>query len=259
MEVDQSELTTSLGYQPQGMAVMVVVASLLVMASLVSVGILVAPVLVNPSNQGQPISYYEAMSSADLADRAAPGGPWQPTTVLGLGSNFSLRTQASQFAGLIPGCTSVWSGVGLVIFASTPKGAQSGSVSSWTIFSANSTGAMLETIVSNVGELASVPVAIYTGACTQNLTSPGSIPSNVIDSPLAVNITDANGGEAFLRTYPNPTVELQLQRTHWLITYTTCSFPQATGQGDFFNATLNSTTGHVYSAGTLTDQSCGGV
>ena len=137
-------------------------------------------------------------------------------------------------------------------FPATPTGSTAGSVALWMFIGANSTGANLFVAVT---ANASVPLFLYTGACTSEFSDLGSIAgASVVNSPYVASSTNSAGGGAFLNSHPGalqsfilfgPGIPHAPDVPIWGAEYNTCGFATA-GTGTLFIALYDATSGSPY-------------
>jgi hypothetical protein len=205
------------------------------------------------------------------ATQAAPAGPWLLLAAVGLalanettlpinlttGNNCTIRS----LSGPIPSSLSLPSFHGNFTNGLAPA---------WDLeYGQSASASLLEVLV--VGGVAKLVVELSGTGCIGVNTFFEPLPSNVVDSPIAVAAAAAAGGEAFLQAHPTGVSEemalLSFNSSgsrsgpEWAVSYSTCSpFLIGTGSGApgaTFDAAVNATTGAVL-PGTPTTLSCGG-
>lgn len=118
-----------------------------------------------------------------------------------------------------------------------------------------------------VGVLNGTATLLYTALGSQCFFYATISTAGLIDSPEAVNITDANGGAAFLAAHPGVSKTFAVLGVNqsspmmfgdqWHVAYTTCASTQSSGTGYEFDTTISATSGELISV--LNDSvSCSG-
>jgi hypothetical protein len=206
---------------------------------------------------GNPLDSAAALSAGQAAGSQAQDGPWHPDTILGVSTTQSSASaaQAGEYESL--GCSTVWVNSSNSVVPATPGSAAPGVVSWWLIFSNDSQGYLLITLVTNLsGVPAASNLVILSGGCTSTFTAVGTIPSPVIGSEAATSTADGDGGSVFLAEHAGATRELAIEGPLWYVGYTTCSFYGGSGSGIQFQIGLYAQNGTVEESATTTTGPC---
>jgi len=189
-------------------------------------------------------TYSAAAQTASSAVSASPpaGGPWTLTGGEGvnipstLSVNQSVLNQSTQ-GGLcgtkiLPGASSIAS------LPATTAGPSSGDSDAWIILFVNATYGTLEVAVFG-GTATPLLTTTDFGGCAAPATSV-SLPSKVVDSPVAATVAYNDGGSTWVSSWPKydmieiltPSVLTSHTQipSYWVITYTTCNMGTDNGQ-----------------------------
>lgn len=240
---------------------MAVAAAALVLAVVFAVVVGFLPTAAGPGiTYADPMPFSQFIAQAESVAHSAEDGPWTPVAVLGLGESVSAAGTA---AGAVLGaanCTDVWAASGTYTLPATPSNAPTGEVSAWFVFSTDTTYRALLTMVTNVsGTVQAANLEIVPQSCISGFSSYQPLPAatSVVDSTTVATAANGQGGSAFLSSHPQATSEFLVSNfsgnVTWTVLYTTCTFISGgTETGETFVASLNATTGAVFTAGAET-------
>ena len=202
-------------------------------------------------------------------------GTWNLTAAVGVASPATFKlpyngTPESPSCSIIALAGSLPANLSIPAFAGSLV---SGSAPAWAFaYWSPSTGAQLALMeLSGQVELA---VEESSGCTGMGGVLPGTVPSNVVDSPAAVAAASAEGGASFLEAHPtgvslimtlngtlNYSTSQPIVNPTWDIEWSSCAstflgYPPSSGFGYEFTAMINATSGRVI-PGTVWNGTCG--
>lgn len=230
----------------------VVVAVIVVVAVLALSGAL--------SGGGAPTAtdYNTAIAASNAAMGRYPGGPWTPVWAVGIAVPQPVSLSGATFQAGLFVCSEVSTinAPSTVTITSTSNSASSGTVSYWLMYyeaEASGTSVLVE-------DAGNSTVLMYSGTGCSELVDFGNISGAVVNSPAAVNTTDANGGSNFSATHDVKTKIFELIAPggffdEWAIAYSTCALSASgsgiAGEGTEFIASVSATNGTFLGSSTL--------
>lgn len=195
------------------------------------------------------------MERMNAAAYGSPGGPWTPIELFALNATSSTVMSASDFEENFFVCnaiTTIDAPSAITIYA-TPSSSPSGAAAFWVgYYLSQSSGLYLLTYSSG-----NTTLVMYTGSDCQYLLGTSNITGG-ISSAEAVNVTNANGGAAFLASNSVPDQIFTLSDNSsfafsWSILYDTCALIDS-GSGTVFVGEVDASAGSWIGG---TTESCG--
>ncbi|MCI4363151.1 MAG: hypothetical protein L3K13_02465 [Thermoplasmata archaeon] len=254
---------------PPRRGALLAVVAVVVVAGVVLAGVLFAGVgpFAHHPGAASPVSFTSARQTANSTASSRAGGYNTLLLSVGINSRSTLTLPVFDLFGPT-GCIINDLAGNTTTVPGTAAGAGTGSAAFWAFLYRNSTGAGLLVTVTN-GVAAAVGSLPAGQNCAFLGNHFGSIPARVVDSVVAANAADHEGGTAFVNAHPNATGVYVLLggstsigtggATEWLVEYTLCS-PASTSAAvePQFSAVLNGLSGEVLTAASA-NATCSGT
>lgn len=176
-----------------------------------------------PATGSNPVTYSAASSAMTTAAAGVDGLSWGVSAVIadaaGSPSEFPL-------ANITAFCTMAWhvTPVSQIYVPATPASAAAGTSNAYFALLANDTVPTEIVLADVINGTAQVVATTNESSACQLPFGQGILPSNVIDSPQAIALTNASGGAAFLTMFPGASKEWEISPggvpLAWFVVYT---------------------------------------